>query len=138
MNEDKQEKVGGSADGTGASDPAKTKSSDSGSSQEQNKFKRAPSKLVNIKELNSEMSRVSFVGTIISKNPELYSFMIDDGTGTVLVLTNNIEKFNELREEQLVRVFGRVWGEAGEIEIQSDIIQDFSKIDIELFRKVYK
>ena len=62
------------------------------------RFKRAPSKQVAIKDLNPELSRVSLVGTVVSKNPQLYSFMIDDGTGTVLVLTNNIDKFNNIQE----------------------------------------
>ena len=102
------------------------------------RFKRAPSKLVTIKDLNSDLNRVSLIGTIVSRNSELYSFMIDDGTGTVLVLVNDTEKFKEIEDGQILRVLGRVWGETNEIEIQADIIQDFSKIDIELFRKVYK
>jgi len=106
--------------------------------ESKDRFKRAPSKLVKIKDLNPELIRVLLIGTVVSKNPELYSFVIDDGTGTVLVLTNNIEKFKDITEGQLIRVFGKVWGENEEIEIQADIIQDFSKIDIELFRKVYK
>jgi len=106
--------------------------------ENKDKFKRYPSKQVAIKDLNPELNRVALVGTVISKNPEIYSFIIDDGTGTVLILTNNIEKFNDITEGQMIRVFGRVWGEQDEIEIQSDMIQDFSKIDIGLFRKVYK
>ncbi len=99
--------------------------------------KRGASVPVTIKNISSDHVRVSITGTIVSKNDSIYSFMVDDGTGTIVVITNDIDRFKELREGQFVRVLGRTWGEADETELQADIIQDFSKIDKELWKKVY-
>ena len=99
--------------------------------------KRKPAVLTTIKELNKDMLRVSLVGTVVSRNSEIYSFLLDDGTGTINVIMNDIERFNEVKEGKILRVFGKVWGEDNEIEIQGDLIQDFSKIDMNLFKKVF-
>lgn len=100
-------------------------------------FKRAPAQIVRIKELNPEMKRVCVAGTIVSKNDELYSFLIDDGDGKVLVLLNDADKFQKLEVGQFVRVFAKIWGEGDEIELQADIVQDFSKIDKDLYMKMF-
>lgn len=100
-------------------------------------LKREPSRDLKIKDLqNNPPSRVALAGTVLSKNEELYSFLIDDGEGTVLVITNNIESFNSIKEGQFVRVLGKTWGEGEELEIQSDIIQDLSKVDPKVYRQV--
>ncbi len=107
--------------------------------QPERKFiKRGPSVDLTVKDLNSKSvpPRVAVAGTIVNKNEELYSFLIDDGTGTVLVITNNIERFNEIKESQFVRVLGKTWGEGEELEIQADIIQDFSKVNPAIYRQV--
>ncbi len=103
--------------------------------QEERDLRRKPFVQTPISEITADQRKVSIIGTIISKNAELYSFLVDDGTGTILILTNNIERFNEIKEKDFVRVMGRVWGESEEIELQADIIQDFSKIDKELWKK---
>ena len=100
--------------------------------------KREPSKPVLIKGLTKDMKRVSLIGTLISKNDSILSFLIDDGTGTVNVINNDADRFGQLREGQIVRVLGRIWGEEDEIEIQGDIVQDFSKLDMNLFKQVFE
>lgn len=100
-------------------------------------MKREPSVCFTIKDLQTKKSsRVAVAGTIVNKNEELYSFLIDDGEGTVLVITNNIERFGEIKEGQYVRVLGKTWGEGEELEIQADIIQDFSKVDPKIYKQV--
>ncbi|MFH0869260.1 MAG: hypothetical protein V1839_03470 [archaeon] len=101
-------------------------------------LKRAPAVSVRISELKENMGRVAIAGTVIDKNPDIGSFMLDDSESSVLVLapTNDPTLFDAIKEGQFVRVLGKVWGSAGEIEIQAEIIQDFSKIDKELYKKV--
>ena len=100
--------------------------------------KRAPAKQVSVKEISKDMQHISLVGTIVSRNETISSFLLDDGTGTVNIIMNDAEKFSQLRDGQIVRVFGRLWGEAEEdIELQGDIVQDFSKLDLNLFKKVF-
>ena len=98
--------------------------------------KREASKNISIPDLKKGPvpPRVSVAGTVVSKDEKLYSFLIDDGDGAILAITNNVENFNNLKEGQFVRVLGKTWGEGEELEIQADIIQDFSQVD----RNVYK
>jgi len=100
-------------------------------------IKREPSKNISIKDLSSSPAPpiVAVAGTIVSKNDEMYSFLIDDGEGTVLVITNNVDKFNDIKEGQFVRVLGKTWGEGEELEIQADIIQDLSGVDRNLYKE---
>lgn len=101
------------------------------------RFRRAPAQLVKIKELKPEMKRVCVAGTVVSKNDDLYSFLIDDGEGKVLVLTNDADRFKTIEVGQFIRVFAKIWGEGDEIELQADVVQDFSKIDKDLYMKLF-
>ena len=99
--------------------------------------KRSPAVFTNVDKLNKEMNRISLVGTIVSRNTQIFSFLLDDGTGTVNIIMNDSDQFSKLKDGQFVRVFGRIWGEGSDIEIQSDLVQDFDKMDKELFKKVF-
>jgi len=44
--------------------------------------------------------------------------------------------FNGIKEGQFVRVLGKTWGDAEDIELKSDIIQDFTGVDSELYKKL--
>ena len=99
--------------------------------------KREPAKHISVKELSKDLDRVALVGTIVSRNQEISSFVLDDGTGTVNIIMNNVEHFEMLKDGQVVRVFGRLWGEGDDIELQGDLVQDFSKLDLTLFKKVF-
>ncbi|UCD04048.1 MAG: hypothetical protein JSW73_00145 [Candidatus Woesearchaeota archaeon] len=99
--------------------------------------RRSPSRPTRIKNLKDSEGRISITGTIISKNKDLSSFILDDGESQVLVLTKRITDFENVKEGQFVRVLGKIWGEGDEIEIQADIVQDFSKIDKELYVKTF-
>ncbi len=101
-------------------------------------IRRAPSVDTKVKDLRTlKTNRVCLIGTVVSKNPELYSFILDDSTGSVLVLLDDLSLFENIKEGQFVRVLGKIFGEGDEIEIQADIVQDFSGIDKELFKQVY-
>lgn len=99
--------------------------------------RRSPSIPVAIKNLKNKEGKVSVIGTIISKNKDLSSFILDDGQSQVLVLTKRITDFENVKEGQFVRILGKIWGEGDEVEIQADIVQDFSKIDKELYIKLF-
>ncbi len=100
-------------------------------------IRRAPAIDVQIRDLKENMGRVSITGTVVNKNSEINSFVLDDGQKQILVLANRPEDFDRVKEGQFVRVLGKVWGQQNELEIQAEIIQDFSNIDKELFRKVF-
>ena len=100
-------------------------------------IRRSPSEPTTIKGLRDRQGRVAIVGTIVSKNKDLSSFILDDGESQVLVLTKRITDFDNVKEGEYVRILGKIWGEGDEIEIQADFVQDFSKIDKELYNKVF-
>jgi uncharacterized protein YdeI (BOF family) len=99
--------------------------------------KRAPAKQVLAKDLSQDLSRVALVGTVVSRNDTVMSFLLDDGSGTVNIIVNDADMFGLLKDGQIVRVLGRIWGEGEDIEIQGDIVQDFSNLDLNLFKKVF-
>ncbi|MBI2040866.1 MAG: replication protein RepA [DPANN group archaeon] len=100
-------------------------------------IRRAPAIELPISEIKEGLGRVSFIGTVINKNPDIQSFIVDYENARVLVLTNDQHAFEYIKEGQLVRVFGKVMGAGSEIEILADFIQDFSKIDRELYARVF-
>tara|TARA_Y100000310_G_C20650818_1_gene799313 strand:+ start:433 stop:771 length:339 start_codon:yes stop_codon:yes gene_type:complete len=106
--------------------------------EERTKFKRIPFRDTQISKLTKDSKNVAVTGIVISKDPQILSFIIDDGTGKINVITNNSESFKELKEGQLIRIFGKIWGEGEDIEVNSDIIQNLQELDFELYKKVLK
>jgi RPA family protein len=104
-------------------------------SEEKTVFKRYPFQLAKVSDLSKETKNVAIIGIVLSKDSEIQSFIIDDSTGKVNVITNNSAAFETIEEGKVVRVLGKTWGEGEDIEIQSDLIQDFSKIDFNLYKK---
>jgi hypothetical protein len=105
-------------------------------SEEKKILRRAPAVPVKIANLHANMGRVCVLGTIVSRNSEIGSLIIDDGQASVLVLLSDLQDLEKLKEGQTIRVIGKVWGSGDEIEIQAELIQDFSKIDRELYNKI--
>lgn len=83
-----------------------------------------------IGDLSYKDSFVSLSGVVISSSDG--SFMLDDGTGSIAVLSSsdNIPSF--------VRVFGKVLQYDDGLKLQADFFQDLSKIDKLLYNKVKK
>jgi RPA family protein len=104
--------------------------------EEKTVFKRYPFQATKISELTTETKSVTITGVVLSKDTEIQSFIIDDSTGKINVITNNSDAFKTFQEGKVVRVLGKTWGEGDDLEIQSDLIQDFSQLDMELYKKV--
>ena len=105
--------------------------------EEKKLLRRAPAIVTKISKLTSDLGRVCVLGTVVQKNSEIGSVMLDDGEASVLVLLNNPQDVEKLKEGQTVRVFAKVWGSENEIELQAELVQDFSKVDKELYNKVF-
>jgi hypothetical protein len=98
-------------------------------------MRRLPYVPKSVAALKISQGRIAVLGTLVSKDEDNYTFAIDDGTSQVVVILNDLERFKELAKGVLVRVLGRVVGAGEEAEILADTIQDFSKINIELYNK---
>ena len=84
-----------------------------------------------IHHLGKDDTFVALSGIIVSK--EEHSFILDDGNGSIPVLSDILE----YDEGSYVRVFGRVlFGEG--ISVQADLVQDLRTIDKKLHKKVLK
>lgn len=81
-----------------------------------------------IKDLSLSDTFVSLSGIVVSKSDG--SFVIDDGSGEIVVMLNS-ESIPEY-----VRVFGRLLQYEDGFRLQADFFQDISKIDKLLYKKV--
>ena len=92
-----------------------------------------------ISELTKEDIRVKVIGTVIEKDSSNNSVVIDDGIANIRVLLNN-ELFEKISTGKIVRITGLIvpplQGES--VELQGEIVQDFSKLDSELYEKYLK
>lgn len=95
-------------------------------------IRRQPSIEKQIKDLTKDDVRVAITGLVISKNEN--SFFLDDGTSQIPVSVQDSEKMRKAKG--YVRVFGRLMPFEEGFELQGEIIQDFSKIDKALHKKV--
>lgn len=83
-----------------------------------------------ISELKPTHSKVAVSGTLITKNES--SLVIDDGTGQIVVLTNELF----VPSGAYLRIFGRVIPFDDGLQIHADVIQDLSTIDKIAHKKV--
>jgi len=86
-----------------------------------------------VSEIKEEDIRIRVLGTVIDKTDT--SVIIDDGTGTI---SANFEEPVKAELKQLVRVFGRVINSASGMELQGEVLQDMTKLDMELYKKASK
>jgi len=93
--------------------------------------RRIPSVERRISEIMAEDMRVSLIGTVIDKQED--SIILDDGTGKITIGFDNP---TEVETDQIVRVFGRVIPLEQGFELQGEILQDMSRIDIELLKRM--
>ena len=82
--------------------------------------RRAPYTPTQVGALKESQGRVAVLGAVVSKDGENFTFVIDDGSEQVLVIINDMDIFNGLKEGKLVRVLGRIMGAGEETEILAD------------------
>jgi uncharacterized protein YdeI (BOF family) len=93
--------------------------------------RRIPSVERRISEIMAEDMRVSIIGTVIDKQEE--SIILDDGTGKITIGFDNPV---DIETDQIVRVFGRVIPLEQGFELQGEILQGMSGMDMELLKRL--
>ena len=97
--------------------------------------KRVHSKERSIAEINEDDFRVRVLGTIVEINREQYEAVIDDGTARAVLQFSEPEQFANLKEGMFIRVIGRlIPGDEKVIDVE--ILQDFSRVDIGLYKQL--
>jgi len=101
---------------------------------EEVKFRRRkPAVERKIAEIREDDTRVSLIGKAFKVDKLDYTFWLDDGTGVILVESEE----NVLPENgQTVRVIGRVIRSEESVHIFGEVIQDFSKADLEALEEI--
>lgn len=87
-----------------------------------------------INEIDEKDFRVRILGTVVDCDEENNSFMVDDGTGRARIFFTGPGEFPISGTGSLLRVLGKVRKDK-EIEIDAEIIQDMSKLDLGLMNK---
>ncbi|ASJ00532.1 replication protein RepA [Thermococcus gorgonarius] len=101
--------------------------------EEQTFRRRKPAVERKIAEISEEDTRVALIGKAFKIDKMDYTFWIDDGTGVILIESED----NVLPEPgQLVRVIGRVIREESGIHIYGEVIQDFSGADLDALEEI--
>ena len=93
--------------------------------------KRLPAVDRRISGIKPEDIRIRVTGTVVDKQEDRIA--VDDGTGKINIVFDMPFK---AEMDQMIRVFGRVIPVEGGFELQGEIIQDMTELDIELYRKV--
>ena len=96
---------------------------------------RLPSKSKVIKELSPSDRRVKVFGTVLSVNKEEGKVMLDDGTGSVEIILNNlelIEKLDSYRQGDTVMVIG--W--ANPSGVDCEVLRKVAGFDPSRYRQV--
>lgn len=97
-------------------------------------MRRQPAVLKDIENITpGEDIRVRIIGTVLEENQD--SIMLDDGTGATEVFLDQ-EDINSVKESQRVRVIGRVLPTPDSFEIQGEVVQDMSDLDMGKYRRV--
>jgi tRNA G18 (ribose-2'-O)-methylase SpoU len=90
---------------------------------------RAPFIETFVKEVDENTKFLSVTGMVIDRKEN--SFVLDDGTGKIIVLAENITDMGNF-----IRIFGTCFRSSEGFQIHAEIIQDLSKLDTQLYRKV--
>jgi uncharacterized protein YdeI (BOF family) len=99
-------------------------------------FKTEPAIKRRISEINPNLdSRVSLIGKVIDLKEDF--LILDDGTGKINITFSDTTPKPELKNGQIIRIFGFVIP-SEPMEIQAEIIQDLDKLKLkylEILRK---
>ncbi len=95
---------------------------------------RQPAVPKDIDEIDAERDvRVRVLGTVLETRDD--SIMLDDGSGTVEVFLDG-DDFEAVSDGQRIRVLGRVLPAPDSFEIQGEIVQDMSDLDMDAYNTV--
>ncbi len=97
--------------------------------------KRAPSKMRLIGSITKDDRRVSIVGTVVDIDKDNMIVVFNDKSGSISIIFNNPSLLEGLSVGKIIRVIGLVSSFEDEIEINGEIVQDFSGLNMEYYYK---
>ncbi|MCJ7479095.1 MAG: OB-fold nucleic acid binding domain-containing protein [Candidatus Nanohaloarchaeota archaeon QJJ-7] len=95
---------------------------------------RKPSVPREVEDIQPERdARVRVLGTVLEKRDD--SLVLDDGTGTVEAFVD-ADDLKEVKEGQRIRVFGRVLPTTDSFELQGELVQEMTDLDMDSYGQV--
>ncbi|WP_148883713.1 replication protein RepA [Thermococcus aciditolerans] len=95
--------------------------------------RRKPAVERRISEIRDDDTRISLIGKAFKVDKMDYTFWLDDGTGVILIESEE----NVLPAEgQVVRIIGRVIRNEEETHIYGEVVQDFSGADLDALEEI--
>ena len=91
-------------------------------------IRRFPAAVKRISDISDE-PRVSVVGTVVRCGQA--EFILDDGTGQLTVITSEDV---HVKERDIVRVIGKVYGKT----MEAEIVQEMDDLNMQLYVKMYE
>jgi uncharacterized protein YdeI (BOF family) len=91
-------------------------------------IRRIPAAVKRIEDISDEL-RISVVGTVVKCGES--EFILDDGTGQLTVIcTEDIS----VKEKDIIRVIGKVYGQT----VEAEIVQSMDGLNMQLYLKMYE
>ncbi len=84
-----------------------------------------------INEISAESPCISTIGTVISRNSEESSMVLDDGTGQITVNVNSLPQLGSL-----IRIIAMPFVSDDQVMLDAMIIQDFTGFEVDLYREI--
>jgi hypothetical protein len=100
-------------------------------------FERKPYAYKKISELTGKDAGVKILGTVIKKDKDSSSMVLDDGESAIVVLLPKDDLYEKVEIGKQTRVLGTVLPYEGGVELKADTIQDFSNVNKDLYTKIY-
>lgn len=106
--------------------------------EQEDKFKRNPAVEKLISEIDPEKDiRVRVIGTLVEKNEDSSSVVLDDGSSSLSVIIPSDSMLASIEVGKRVRIIGTLIPLGDDFELKAEIISDFSELDYDLFLKVH-
>ena len=99
-------------------------------------MKRNPAVYRSISSIKRQDKRVRVLGTVVNFDKNEGWLMIDNGTGIMEIIFDDEKWLSNLKVGMIVRVFGRPIFQAEQVSMRGELLQDFSGVDVDLYKKV--
>jgi len=97
--------------------------------------RRAPSKEVYIKEISEEGARYAVAGTVVSFDASRGEGILDDGTGTLKFVLDNIIYAERVKEGSFVRLLGRAYVTEEGVVLRAEVVNELN-VTPEIYNRV--
>jgi hypothetical protein len=97
-------------------------------------IRRTPYKEKHVKDLSVADFKVTITGAVAGLRED--GFLLGDGSGEVFINTSRMETIDVYKENEIVKVFGRLMPYESGFEIQAEIIQALAGVDMAALKTI--